>query len=117
MIVDRQLIVSNRKRAEIVAELRTLDFRPFPKVAKAKSAGETEDVVEDEEEEGADSDYDYLLGMPIYSLTREKVGVHENNFCFYMLRLFVDRETQTTSCGQGIRAARPSRPHTDRSLE
>lgn len=76
MIVDKQLVVSNRKRADIVAELREKDFRPFPKVAKAKSAGETEEVIEEEEELGSDSDYDYLLGMAIYSLTKEKVGQH-----------------------------------------
>lgn len=75
MIVDKQLSVSNRKKAAIVAELREKDFRPFPKVSKAKAAGEDQDVVEEEESEGADSDYDYLLGMPIYSLTREKVNL------------------------------------------
>jgi DNA topoisomerase-2 len=77
MIVARQLSVSNRKKADIVQELRKLEFRPFPKVAKAKAAGETEEVVEPDEDEeaatGAASDYDYLLGMPIYSLTKEKV--------------------------------------------
>ena len=80
MIVDKQLTISNRKKAAIVTELREKDFRPFPKVRKAKAAGEVEDVVEEEESEGADSDYDYLLGMPIYSLTREKVGHYEMNF-------------------------------------
>ncbi|TFY75740.1 hypothetical protein EWM64_g8272 [Hericium alpestre] len=76
MIVDKQLVVSNRKKADIVAELRKLEFRPFPKVIKAKAAGETEEVVEAEEEEaatGASSDYDYLLGMAIWSLTKEKI--------------------------------------------
>jgi DNA topoisomerase II len=83
MIVDRELSVSNRKKADIVAELRKKDFRPFPKVAKARAAGETEEVVEDVDEleevereardTGAGSDFDYLLGMPIYSLTKEKV--------------------------------------------
>jgi len=59
----------------IVADLRKRNFRPFPKIKKAKSAGETEEVVEGEEEEeqGSNSDYDYLLGMPIWSLTTEKV--------------------------------------------
>lgn len=73
MIVDKQLSVSNRKKADIVVELRNKDFRPFPKISKAKASGETEEVVEDEEEQGSDSDYDYLLGMAIWSLTREKV--------------------------------------------
>ncbi|KAJ8497151.1 hypothetical protein ONZ51_g645 [Trametes cubensis] len=75
MIVDRELVVSNRKKADIVAELRKKQFRPFPKASKAKAAGETEDVVEDEdaESEGELSDYDYLLGMAIWSLTKEKI--------------------------------------------
>ena len=83
MIVDKELVVSNRRKVDIVAELRKKQFRPFPKVAKAKAAGETEDVVEedeDEEESGSGSksaaglsDYDYLLGMAIWSLTKEKV--------------------------------------------
>ncbi|KIM84751.1 hypothetical protein PILCRDRAFT_780689 [Piloderma croceum F 1598] len=72
MIVDKQLSVSNRKKADIVAELRKKEFRPFPKVSKAKDSGETEDVVE-EEDQGSDSDYDYLLGMAIWSLTKEKI--------------------------------------------
>lgn len=76
MIIDKELVVSNRKKADIVAELRKKQFRPFPKVTKAKAAGETEDVVEDEdaESDGDLSDYDYLLGMAIWSLTKEKVG-------------------------------------------
>lgn len=73
MIVDKQLSVSNRKKADIVVELRKKEFRPFPKVSKAKASGETEEAVEDEEEQGSDSDFDYLLGMPIWSLTKEKV--------------------------------------------
>ncbi|KAF8837947.1 type II DNA topoisomerase [Paxillus ammoniavirescens] len=83
MIIDKELVVSNRKKADIMTELRKLKFRPFPKVAKAKAAGETEDIVnqedEDEDEEPAvgdapgTTDYDYLLGMPIWSLTKEKI--------------------------------------------
>lgn len=79
MIIEKQLVVSNRKKADIMAELRKLNFRPFPKVSKAKAAGETEDVVnaDEEEQEAGDvpgaTDYDYLLGMPIWSLTKEKV--------------------------------------------
>ncbi|KZT51053.1 type II DNA topoisomerase [Calocera cornea HHB12733] len=76
MIIDRELVVSNRKKAVIVAELRKKDFKPFPKVVKAKEEGETEDVVEEEEEEeqGSASDYDYLLGMAIHSLTEERIN-------------------------------------------
>ena len=75
--------MSNRKKADIVADLRRLEFRPFPKVTKAKKAGEKEPVLQDveamedvaneEAETGASSDFDYLLGMAIWSLTKEKV--------------------------------------------
>ncbi|KAI9436960.1 DNA topoisomerase II [Lactarius indigo] len=75
MIVNKELVVSNRKKADIITELRQKSFRPFPKVAKAKAAGENEDAEEEEPEvaSGTSTDYDYLLGMPIWSLTREKI--------------------------------------------
>jgi DNA topoisomerase-2 len=76
MIIKKELVVSNKKKADLCTELRELKFRPFPKVRKAKESGENEDALEEEEEEqpvGANSDYDYLLGMAIWSLTREKV--------------------------------------------
>ncbi|KIK18643.1 hypothetical protein PISMIDRAFT_109084 [Pisolithus microcarpus 441] len=79
MIVDKELVVSNRKKADIVADLRKLKFRPFPKVSKAKAAGETEEVVNQDEdaaeagEAAGSTDYDYLLGMAIWSLTKEKI--------------------------------------------
>ncbi|KAI0056765.1 type II DNA topoisomerase [Artomyces pyxidatus] len=77
MIVNKELVVSNRKKTDIVIELRKKNFRPFPKVAKAKAAGETEPAVDDpdaeEEDTGAASDFDYLLSMAIWSLTKEKI--------------------------------------------
>ena len=79
MIVSKELVISGRKKIDIIAELRKKDFRPFSKIKKAKSAGETEEVIEEEEEEGdspGSSDYDYLLGMAISSLTKEKVWAH-----------------------------------------
>ena len=80
MIVNKHITVSNRKKGDIVHELRKLGFRPFPKVSKAKAAGETEEVIpdpdeEEPEDEGTDADFDYLLGMQIWSLTKEKVRI------------------------------------------
>ncbi|KAK7029775.1 hypothetical protein R3P38DRAFT_3266615 [Favolaschia claudopus] len=83
MIIDKELIVSNRKKVDILADLKRHKFRPFPKISKAKEAGETEDALEQEAEEEEEeeeeeneksnaSDYDYLLGMAIASLTKEK---------------------------------------------
>jgi DNA topoisomerase-2 len=79
MIISKDLVVSNRKKADIVEELRQKKFRPFPKAAKAKAAGETEDAEANDEADaeevssGTSTDYDYLLGMAIWSLTKEKV--------------------------------------------
>lgn len=79
MIVSKELVVSGRKKVDIVSELRKKEFRPFPKVAKAKAAGETEEVLEEEDEDEDDSkgisDYDYLLNMAISSLTKEKARI------------------------------------------
>lgn len=78
MIIARELSVSNRKKADIVAELRARQFQAFPKVvAKAKSVvDEAEEAPRDDEDAdpaGGTSDFDYLLSMSIYSLTKERV--------------------------------------------
>ena len=51
MIVKKELVVANRKKVDIISDLRKKNFRPFPKVAKAKASGETEDVEEEAEDE------------------------------------------------------------------
>lgn len=81
-VVKGEIIVNNRKRAELLAELKLKGFTPFPKKSKSSEpvvAG-TENA---EAEEGNDTeeigkgvsagDYEYLLSMPIASLTLEKV--------------------------------------------
>ncbi|BFZ54993.1 DNA topoisomerase 2 [Savitreella phatthalungensis] len=77
MIISRELVVSNRKRSDLVTELDRLKFTSFPTKKLAHVAGEVEDVVEEEAEEAAvnhkDHGYDYLLGMAIWSLTKERV--------------------------------------------
>ncbi|KAK4540471.1 DNA topoisomerase 2 [Oleoguttula mirabilis] len=81
MIIDGKLVVSRKKKSVLVTELQKLGFTRFPKVADAKKEGEFEAVVEDDNADEADdvdtaagaSDYDYLLGMAIWSLTQERV--------------------------------------------
>lgn len=68
MIIDGALTVSKKKKAVLVAELKKLKFKPFPKKADAKKAGETEEAMEDDDEvdDGGESginDFDYLLGV------------------------------------------------------
>ncbi|KAJ8613066.1 hypothetical protein MRB53_037118 [Persea americana] len=77
MIIDGELIVAKKKKAALVAELLARHFKPIPKIADAKKEGEFEMVVEEEESEedkvpGA-NDFDYLLGMAIWSLTQERI--------------------------------------------
>lgn len=126
MIVNKELVVSNRKKVDIIDELRHKKFRPFPKVAKAKAMGETEDVEENDEAEeaasGTSTDYDYLLGMAIWSLTKEKVCVphQRTTLAHAVAHIFAwtaDRETPSAGCGQGKGAASPSRTHSNPDLE
>lgn len=69
MIIDGKLVVSKKKKAVLVEELKKLNFTPFPKVADAKKAGELVDAQEDDEEseqEVGAGDYDYLLGVSFF---------------------------------------------------
>jgi DNA topoisomerase-2 len=92
LIIDKKLNINNRKRIDLIADLLELRFPKFDKKGnpiyeeKLSNADLTqEEVVANEEEEsdaeGADnvhkrqtifSNYDYLLGLPIWSLTRER---------------------------------------------
>jgi len=90
MIIKKELVVSGKKRAEIIRDLKSKGFKTFPKVVKANVQGEPEEPTEQEEEEvedtsdSPDNGYDYLLTvfprasmliyqMQIYSLTNERV--------------------------------------------
>ena len=69
-VVNGDLILSNRKKADIVAEL---EKEGYSKLAPQKKSGDV--VSEDEEDEGNSSSlsYEYLLNMSLGSLTLEKV--------------------------------------------
>ena len=78
MIIDSKLVVSKKKKQVLVAELKAKSFKIFEKHVDAIKEGELAPIVEenDEAEENAKigaSGYDYLLGMPIWSLTQERV--------------------------------------------
>lgn len=74
MIIDGKLTVSKKKKAVLVTELKKLGFKPIPK-NEAKKQGEEEEFLEEDEDtdEPGANDYDYLLGMAIWSLTQERV--------------------------------------------
>ncbi|MCJ1477402.1 DNA topoisomerase 2 [Lambiella insularis] len=79
MIIDGKLVVSKKKKKDLVVELKQKNFKPFPKTIDASKEGENEPVLENEEDsdesvETEASAYDYLLGMAIWSLTQERVA-------------------------------------------
>jgi DNA topoisomerase-2 len=81
MVVAGKLKISNRKKAELIAEMKnTHGFQTLEQIkAKNKFKGVT-DEEEEMEEKGKDGEqsagktgYEYLLGMNLWSLTQEKV--------------------------------------------
>lgn len=71
-IIDNKLTVSKKKKPVLVAELRNRDYEAFPKVKDAQKAGETDDVVDNEDEvtndeDSGERDFDYLLGVSLLS--------------------------------------------------
>ncbi|XP_062222323.1 DNA topoisomerase 2-like [Phragmites australis] len=81
-VVEKEIEVRNRKRAELFVELQQKKFDPFPKKKKKDepaAVGATEEEEENEESSEAAkgialaSDYEYLLSMAIGTLTREKI--------------------------------------------
>lgn len=77
-VVDGELVLSNRKRADIEADLEARGFDRLPS-NKKKAAAAAAAAAEGEAEDGADAgagaaeSYDYLLSMSLVSLTLEKV--------------------------------------------
>ncbi|KAF6995935.1 hypothetical protein CFC21_012354 [Triticum aestivum] len=77
-VISGDIIVNNRKRAELFQELKQKKYDPFPKkkpTAEPVAVGSTEVDEENDESpaEAAASDYEYLLAMSIGTLTMEKV--------------------------------------------
>lgn len=80
MVIDGKLKVAKRKKADIIADLKRLKFDPIPK-RKTTTKGSDEEGDESDETVMKDSDsevsdannYDYLLSMPLWSLTFERV--------------------------------------------
>ncbi|KAI2635452.1 DNA topoisomerase [Xylaria nigripes] len=79
-IIDQELVVSRKKKAVIIEELRQRKYEEFVKNAEAKLKSEDENENENEtetvKESAVDDDsrgYDYLLSMPIWSFTQERL--------------------------------------------
>jgi DNA topoisomerase-2 len=71
-VINNDIVVSNRRKVDIVAELKQQRFKTFYSGAK-KEESEEEDS---ESQEGDAAGYDYLLSMKIWSLTQERVKLN-----------------------------------------
>ncbi|KAH6895425.1 DNA topoisomerase [Thelonectria olida] len=75
-IIDGDLVVGRKKKQILVEELREREYEAFPAQGKKKASeeGEVEEADDAEaNDEGGARDYDYLLSMPIWSLTAERL--------------------------------------------
>lgn len=77
MVIKGELVVAKRKRDDLIADLKGKGFKPYNQIF-----GRSRFAEEDEEPSGLHSakegkepksGFDYLLGMPIWSLTWERV--------------------------------------------
>jgi len=79
MVIKGELVVSKRKREELLKDLRSKGFKPYNQIF-GTSAGEDEDepmpaaaAASTAAPKETKAGFDYLLGMPIWSLTLERV--------------------------------------------
>lgn len=86
-VVSGELVVSNRKRKDVEAELEKEGYDRMPKKdGQKKAAREGNDNDEEDAAEPATGSYEYLLSMAISSLTEEKVPMLHR---LTLLHLFV----------------------------
>jgi len=69
MVIRGELIVSNRKKADLLVDLRAKGFKAYHEIFSKEPAAAAAST-EGAEKTGA---FDYLLGMAIWSLTMERV--------------------------------------------
>lgn len=77
-VINNELVVSNRKKAEIFKDLIKMKFKLVTNnITNKPTQNEENDSEEDDQADSKDDinsrGYDYLLGMKIWSLTYEKV--------------------------------------------
>jgi len=82
-VVDGKLVIAKRKRAELEGDLKCRGYDALGKGVKAGAAAAAAAAADDEEADGAaavdgapaeGATFDYLLSMPLWSLTLEKVS-------------------------------------------
>lgn len=74
-VINDELNIRNVPKKELLEVLREEDYDPMPKTKKKKATEEDEDSEEAQEASTSASDFDYLLSMPMWNLTKEKVDL------------------------------------------
>ncbi|GAA95892.1 uncharacterized protein L969DRAFT_82619 [Mixia osmundae IAM 14324] len=72
-IINKELVIANRKRAELVAELRAKSYQPFPRGKRVAVDVDEDDAANDALDLSA-ADYEYLFGLALSTLTAEKAA-------------------------------------------
>ncbi|KAK2606090.1 DNA topoisomerase 2 [Conoideocrella luteorostrata] len=83
---DGTLVVAKKKKVVLVQELRERNYEAFPPGVKGNKSTGDEGDKSDNENDGEDDvaavsgarDFDYLLGMPIWALTAERIDKLNN---------------------------------------
>jgi DNA topoisomerase-2 len=70
-VIEKTLIVTNRKKDDLFAELKKKGY-DIHKSVKSKSSDEEDDMQDEHSKNETNRDYDYLLSMAIWSLTAER---------------------------------------------
>lgn len=73
-IISNKLTIANRKRADLMDELRKRGYASQT-ISKKKNSESVSDESDKDDSEifSGDKNYDYLLGMPLWNITNEKV--------------------------------------------
>ncbi|KAK3845306.1 MAG: DNA topoisomerase [Linnemannia gamsii] len=96
MIISGELVVQNRKKAIIVEDMHSKNFATVGELDLEIDVGEVpEDTVKVKVERG--NEYDYLLRMPIWTMTHEKVEElkKERDAKNQELRILIDKSANT----------------------
>jgi len=75
MVIKGELVVSKRKREDLLKDLRSKGFKPYNQIVGTAAEDEDEPMpaAGASAPKETKAGFDYLLGMPIWSLTQERV--------------------------------------------
>ena len=116
-VVDGEMTIGRKKKSVLIEELEAAGYDKMPKTAKAAAAADAEPAesgLSDISEEGAPApadgaSYDYLLSMPLWNLTQEKVDelVEEQRVKTPRLRSFTGPRISSSGSATSTRLTPP----------